>query len=69
MIQIKKEFTKGNIELLEIYDNDFKILEKTNNTLWNTDENHTIIIVKNRIKDYIESTIKAEKIIEDEINE
>lgn len=69
MIQIKREFIKGNIELLEIYDNEFKILEKPNNTLWNTDERHTIIITKSRIKDYIESTIPAENFIENETNE
>jgi len=68
MIQIKKEFTKGNIELLEIYDNDFKILEKTNNTLWNTDESHTIIIAKNRRDDYITSMIASEKIEDEQEN-
>lgn len=62
MIQIKREFTKGNIELLEIYDNNLKILEKTNDTLWNTDEEHTIIIAKNRRDDYISSMIASEKI-------
>ena len=31
MIQIKREFNNGVFDCLEIYDNDFKILETTNN--------------------------------------
>ena len=66
MIQIKREFTKGNIELQEIYDNKYKILETTNNQLWNTDEQHPIVIKKDRHNDYIPSTIIAEKIEDDD---
>ena len=66
MIQIKREFTKGNIELQEIYDNEYKILETTNNQLWNTDEQHPIVIKKDRHNDYIHSTIIAEKIEDDD---
>ena len=66
MIQIKSEFTKGNIELQEIYDNEYKILETTNNQLWNTDEQHPIVIKKDRRNDYISSTIIAEKIEDDD---
>ena len=66
MINVKSEFTKGNIELQEIYDNEYKILETTNNQLWNTDENHPIIIKKDRHNDYIPSTIIAEKIEDDD---
>ena len=66
MINVKSEFTKGNIELQEIYDNEYKILETTNNQLWNTDEQHPIVIKKDRHNDYIPSTIIAEKIEDDD---
>ena len=66
MIQTKREFTKGNIELQEIYDNEYKILETTNNQLWNTNEQHPIVIKKDRHNDYIPSTIIAEKIEDDD---
>ena len=62
MIQVKSEFKKGKIELLEIYDNEYKILETTNNQLWNTDEKNPIVIRKARRDDYVSSTIIAEKI-------
>ena len=62
MIQVKSEFKKGEIELLEIYDNEYKILETTNNQLWNTDEKNPIVIRKDRRDDYVSSTIIAEKI-------
>lgn len=62
MIQVKSEFKKGKIELLEIYDNEYKILETTNNQLWNTDEKNPIVIRKARQDDYVSSTIIAEKI-------
>lgn len=66
MIQIKRETKNKVMELLEIYDNDYKILEKTNGILWNTDMEHPITIAKSRMKDYIESKVVAEKIIEEE---
>lgn len=62
MIQIKREFNNGVFDCLEIYDNEFKILETTNNQFWNTDENHPIIIKKDRLNDYIASNINAEEI-------
>lgn len=68
MIQVKSEFKKGKIELLEIYDNEYKILETTNNQLWNTDEQHPIVIRKDRRNDYESTLIFAEK-IEDTNNE
>ena len=68
MINVKSEFTKGNIELQEIYDNEYKILETTNNQLWNTDEQHPIVIRKDRRNDYEFTLIFAEK-IEDTNNE
>ena len=55
MIQIKREFNNGLFDCLEIYDNDFKILEKTNRFLWNTNERHTIVVTKSRLTDYEES--------------
>lgn len=62
MIQIKREFNNGLFDCQEIYDNEYKILETTNNQLWNTDEQHPIVIKKDRRNDYISSTIIAEKI-------
>jgi len=62
MIQIKREFNNGVFDCLEIYDNEFKILETTNNQFWNTDENHPIIIKKDRLNDYVASNINAEEI-------
>lgn len=62
MINIKREFIKGNIELQEIYDNEYQILEITNDTLWNTDEQHPIVIRKDRRNDYVSTVIFAEKI-------
>ena len=56
MIQIKREFNNGIFDCLEIYDNEFKILEKTNGFLWNTNERHIIVVVKSRLTDYEEST-------------
>lgn len=68
MINVKSEFKKSKIELLEIYDNEYKILETTNNQLWNTDEQHPIVIRKDRRNDYESTLIFAEK-IEDTNNE
>ena len=62
MIQIKSEFKRGEIDCLEIYDNDFKILEKTTNILWNTNFENPIVISKNRQNDYVPSDVKAEDI-------
>lgn len=62
MILIKKEFKKGDIDLLEIYDNEFKILERSKSLLWNTDENHPIVIAKSRLNDYVSSMVASEKI-------
>lgn len=62
MIQIKREFNNGVFDCLEIYDNEFKILETTNNQFWNTDENHPITIKKDRLNDYVASNINAEEI-------
>ena len=66
MIQIKREFSNGLFDCQEIYDNEYKILETTNNQLWNTDEQHPIVIKKDRRNDYISSTNIAEKIEDDD---
>ena len=55
MIQIKREFNNGLFDCQEIYDNEFKILEKTNGQLWNTNIDHPIIVAKTRLDDYEES--------------
>lgn len=62
MIKIKREFNNKLIKLLEIYDNEFKILERSNSSLWNTDENHPIVIAKSRLNDYVSSMVASEKI-------
>ena len=56
MIQIKREFNNGLFDCQEIYDNEHKILETTNNQLWNTNIDHPIIVAKTRLDDYEEST-------------
>lgn len=58
MIETKNEFDT----YLEIYDEEFKILETTNGHLWNTNERSPISIAKSRINDYVESDIPAEEI-------
>lgn len=65
MINIKND--KGNY--LEIFSNEFKILEHPNNMLWNTDENHVIAVDKVRYEngDYELSNIPAEPITEEEL--
>lgn len=55
MINIKKEFNNGLFDCLEIYSDTYKILEKTNNHLWNATYENPITIAKHRISDYIES--------------
>lgn len=62
MIQIKREFNNGVFDCLEIYDNEFKILETTNNQLWNTNEENPVTIKKDRYNDYIVSDVKSEEI-------
>lgn len=69
MIQIKREFNNGLFDCLEIYDNDFKILETTNNQLWNTNEENPITIKKDRYDDYIVSDVKSEEIKNEKFSE
>lgn len=62
--KVKKEFNNGIEDCLEIYNNEFKIFDVKTRHLWNTDENHPIIIVKARANEYVRSEIPAEKIID-----
>lgn len=55
MYLIKRQFNNGVFDCLEIYHNEYKILEKTNGTLWNTDIDHPITIAKSRRDDYVVS--------------
>ena len=57
MIYIVKEFNNGIEDCLVINSSsNKKILELTNNTLWNSE----ISIVKRRLNDYVESIIDRE---------
>ena len=53
MYLIKREFNNGIFDCLEIYHNEYKILETTNNTLWNATEENPICIAKSRANDYV----------------
>lgn len=55
MYLIKREFNNGVFDCLEIYHNTNKILETTNNTLWNATEEEPICIAKSRMNDYVVS--------------
>ena len=56
MNQIKNEYSRGNIMCVELYNDTYKILERTNGKLWNTNIDHPIIVAKTRLADYEEST-------------
>lgn len=56
MNQIKSEYLRGDIVCVELYNDTYKILEKTNGKLWNTNIDHPIIVAKTRLGDYEEST-------------
>lgn len=55
MYLIKREFNNGVFDCLEIYHGTNKILETTNNTLWNATEKNPICIAKSRKNDYVVS--------------
>lgn len=57
MYNIKREFNNGLFDCLEIYHDTNKILEKTNNVLWNATEVNPICIAKSRANDYIISDV------------
>lgn len=73
MYLIKREFNNGVFDCLEIYHNTNKILETTNNILWNATEESPICIAKSRAEDYVVSDVlldeeETEIIEENEIN-
>lgn len=66
-MKIKREFNNGLFEALEIYDDEYKILETTNGILWNATGKEPISIAKSRINDYVTSTEPLD--VEEENNE
>lgn len=60
MNQIKSECQRGDIICVELYNDAYKILEKTNGKLWNTSVNYPIFVAKTRLSDYEESTIPVD---------
>lgn len=56
-IIIKSEFNNGVFDCLEIYHDTNKILETTNNNLWNATEKEPIAIAKTRLNDYVVSDV------------
>ena len=71
MYLIKREFNNGLFDCLEIYHDTYKILETTNNTLWNATEENPICIAKSRMNDYIlsDELLDKEEIIEEPVVE
>lgn len=65
MYKIKREFNNGLFDCLEIYHDRYKILETTNNTLWNATEESPICIAKSRANKYILSN----ELLDKEVNE
>ena len=61
MYKIKREFNNGLFDCLEIYHDSYKILETTNNTLWNATEESPICIAKSRENKYILSNELLDK--------
>ena len=68
MINIKNEFNNGIFDCLEIYSDSYKILETTNNHLWNATEENPITIAKHRLSDYVESNEILEIEVEEQNN-
>ena len=65
MYKIKRKFNNGLFDCLEIYHDSYKILETTNNTLWNATEESPICIAKSRENKYILSN----ELLDKEVNE
>lgn len=55
MIIVKNTYNNGLFEVEEIYHETNKILETTNNVLWNATEDNPICIAKSRHNDYVVS--------------
>ena len=68
-MKIKKEYSNGLFDVLEIYDEKFKILEKTNGVLWNATEENPITIAKSRQGDYVVSDVELDIKLEEEKEE
>lgn len=69
MINIKNEFNNGIFECLEIYSEQYKILEITNGNLWNATFDNPITIAKHRLNEYVESNIVLEIVEEGNTDE
>ena len=65
-IIIKREFSNGKFDCLEIYNDEYKILEISNKQYWNTNEKHPIVIKKDRLQNYVLSNIPATPFEDDE---
>lgn len=70
MIIVKNTYNNGLFEVEEIYHDTNKILEKTNNVLWNATEDNPICIAKSRHDDYVVSDelLDVEESSEQEVN-
>lgn len=60
MIKIKEFFNNGLFDCFRIYDDEFKILNKKTNYLYNTSIENTLVIPISKKDDYIESKEKVE---------
>lgn len=60
MIQIKKEYNNGGIDVVEIYSIGKKIFEISKNIVWDATEENPITIPKNRLPDFMEIDIPNE---------
>lgn len=69
MINIKNEFNNGLFDCLEIYSDTYKILETTNNHLWNATYDNPITIAKHRLDEYVESNVVLEIVEEGNTDE
>lgn len=68
-MKIKKEYSNGLFPVLQIYDKEFKILEKTNGIFWNATEENPITIAKSRQGDYVVSDTELDAKVEEEKGE
>ena len=66
---IKNERELNNFQTIDIYHTKYKILEKSNNHLWNATEENPIGIAKSRKDDYTVSDILLDKEEQEEIIE
>lgn len=69
MINTKKEFNNGIFDCVEIYSDTYKILETTNNHLWNATYDNPIVVAKHRLDEYVESNVVLEIVEEGNTDE